>query len=272
MKRTGSMAGPAEEAGTALGRHMTVEFYECDSAVLADAGRLEEIFLVAAKRSGATVIDSYFHEFKPQGVSGVVVISESHFAVHAWPEHDYTAVDLFTCGDRVDFDVAIREIAAGIGSAQWIVSSMMNRGIVGTNGVERLVPVTEGPAARFHLSWKSRFEATGARGLSAAIDIYECSGALWNQPERYPEFARRLAGLLGSDAVCAMRIDPPGTECFAFEQPLRGGRFAGRVDTLRRAAYFDLFLFGYFEPREAAEFLIGELGGRYYRLMPQIRQ
>lgn len=144
MKRTGSMAGPAEEAGTALGRHMTVEFYECDSAVLADAGRLEEIFLVAAKRSGATVIDSYFHEFKPQGVSGVVVISESHFAVHAWPEHDYAAVDLFTCGDRVDFDVAIREIAAGIGSAQWIVSSMMNRGIVGTNGVERLVPVTEG--------------------------------------------------------------------------------------------------------------------------------
>ena len=272
MKNSGSMASPAEEAGTALGRHMTVEFYECDSAVLADAGRLREIFLEAAKSSGATVIDSYFHEFKPQGVSGVVVISESHFAVHAWPEHDYAAEDLFTCGDGVDFDVAIREIAAGIGSTQWIVSSMMNRGIVGTNGVERLVPVTEGPAARFHLSWRSRFDATGARGLSAPIDIYECSGPLWNQPERYLEFVRRLALLLGSETACEMRFDPPGAECFSFEQPLRDGRISGRVDILRHAAYFDLFRFGYFEPREAAEFLIGELGGRYYRLMPQIRQ
>lgn len=266
------MASPAEEVGTALGRHMTVEFYECNSAVLADAGRLREIFVDAAKRSGATVIDAYFHEFKPQGVSGVVVISESHFAVHAWPEHDYAAVDLFTCGDGVNFDVAIREIAAGIGSAQWIASSMMHRGIVGTNGVERLVPVTEGPAARYHLSWKSRFNATGARGLSAAIDIYECSGALWDQPERYPEFVWRLAGQLGSEPVCEMRFDPPSPKCFSFEQPLRDGRFAGRVDIARRAAYFDLILFGYFEPREAAEFLIGELGGRYYRLMPQIRQ
>ena len=83
---------------------------------------------------------------------------------------------------------------------------------------------------------------------------------------------RRLAALLGSEAVCGIRLDPPREECFAFEQPLRDGRFSGRVDTLRRAAYFDLFRFGYFEPREAAEFLIGELGGRYYRLMPQIRQ
>ena len=88
--------------GCALGRQMTVEFYDCDAGILTDSGRMEEIFVSSAKRSGATVISSHFHSFVPQGVSGVVVISESHFAVHAWPEHEYAAVDLFTCGEGVD--------------------------------------------------------------------------------------------------------------------------------------------------------------------------
>ena len=88
--------GTCCEGGFALGRHMTVEFYDCDPKALADAELVKTVFLRAAEKSGATVIDANFHEFEPQGVSGVVVISESHFAVHAWPEHDYAAVDLFT--------------------------------------------------------------------------------------------------------------------------------------------------------------------------------
>jgi S-adenosylmethionine decarboxylase len=56
----------------------------------------------AALRAGAEVREVVFHNFSPQGVSGVVVISESHLAVHTWPELGYAAVDVFTCGDRVD--------------------------------------------------------------------------------------------------------------------------------------------------------------------------
>ena len=97
------MTGCSNMTACALGRHMTVEFYDCEARILADTKRMEEVFLTAAKRAGATVIASHFHDFEPQGVSGVVIISESHFAVHAWPEHDYAAVDLFTCGDKVDF-------------------------------------------------------------------------------------------------------------------------------------------------------------------------
>ena len=51
---------------------------------------------IAAQKSGATIINSSFHTFEPQGVSGVVIIAESHFTIHAWPEHDYAAVDIFT--------------------------------------------------------------------------------------------------------------------------------------------------------------------------------
>ena len=72
-------------AAVALGRQMTVEFYECSARILADVCRMEEIFLEAARVSGAHVVNSNFHSFAPLGVSGVLVISESHFAVHAWP-------------------------------------------------------------------------------------------------------------------------------------------------------------------------------------------
>jgi S-adenosylmethionine decarboxylase proenzyme len=56
----------------------------------------------AVRTSGATIIDSTFHTFSPHGVSGVIVIAESHMAIHTWPEYGYAAVDFFTCGDTVD--------------------------------------------------------------------------------------------------------------------------------------------------------------------------
>ena len=81
--------------GFALGRHLTIEFYECDPDILLNKDDVEEALLKAAKDSGATIISSSFHDFKPQGISGVVIIAESHFTVHAWPEHDYAAVDIY---------------------------------------------------------------------------------------------------------------------------------------------------------------------------------
>ena len=85
-----------------MGRHLVAEFYGCDSNVLDDIESIERHMMNAAYESGATVVNSTFHRFLPYGVSGVVVISESHLAVHTWPEYGYAAVDLFTCGDDVD--------------------------------------------------------------------------------------------------------------------------------------------------------------------------
>jgi len=258
--------------GFALGRHMTVEYYDCDPKTLADAKLLERIFLRAAEQSGATVIGSNFHEFKPQGVSGVVVISESHFAVHAWPEYDYAAVDLFTCGDNVDFDVATEVIGKAVKSAQWIVSSMMNRGIVGNNGVERLVPVIEGRDCRFSISWEERFQTTRAHALSAAIDVYECDTPHLADPAWLHSFAREFAAKLGFELRGEWRVDPSRPEIFSWTLPLEGGALSGRIDPSRRTAYLDLFAAGYFDPRQAAEFAISGLAGSYYRLQPHVRQ
>jgi S-adenosylmethionine decarboxylase proenzyme len=90
----------------ALGKHILAEFYECDTDAINDVRIVEETLLNAAKKANATVIGSSFHLFEPHGVSGVVVISESHLAIHSWPEYAYAAVDIFTCGDDVDPMVA----------------------------------------------------------------------------------------------------------------------------------------------------------------------
>lgn len=83
----------------ALGNHILVEFMNCDPQILNEVATIEKNMVEGARKAGATVINSTFHHFSPYGVSGVVVIQESHLAIHTWPEWGYAAVDLFTCGE-----------------------------------------------------------------------------------------------------------------------------------------------------------------------------
>ena len=85
-----------------LGRHLLTEFYGCDRETLNDPNRIKKIMEEAAITSGASIVQSVFHLFNPHGISGVVVIAESHLAIHTWPEYGYSAVDIFTCGEEVD--------------------------------------------------------------------------------------------------------------------------------------------------------------------------
>ncbi len=87
---------------TTLGRHVLLDLRECDRNKLDDLPYLRDTMLTAAEAVGATVIDHIFHQFSPQGVTGVVAIAESHLCIHTWPEHGYAAVDIFTCGDSFD--------------------------------------------------------------------------------------------------------------------------------------------------------------------------
>lgn len=85
-----------------LGRHILAEIYGCDFETLNNIQKVERIMINAALEAGAEVREYVFHKFSPQGISGVVVISESHLAIHTWPELGYAAVDVFTCGDKID--------------------------------------------------------------------------------------------------------------------------------------------------------------------------
>ncbi len=108
----------------ALGRQLMVEFYGCHTDILNDVEGIDKAMTQAARESGATIVESVFHHFNPYGVSGVVVIAESHLAIHTWPEYGYAAVDLFTCGEEVDPYKGFEYLKQVLGSTNLSVSEM----------------------------------------------------------------------------------------------------------------------------------------------------
>ncbi|MBL8041119.1 MAG: adenosylmethionine decarboxylase [Chthonomonas sp.] len=90
---------PGEEPS--LGSHLLIELFDCDPDSLKLESTVGGAMLDAANASEATVVTDSFHEFKPYGVSGAVIIQESHYTIHTWPEHGYAAVDLFYCGGTI---------------------------------------------------------------------------------------------------------------------------------------------------------------------------
>ncbi|MDD2585452.1 MAG: adenosylmethionine decarboxylase [Syntrophomonadaceae bacterium] len=120
-----------------LGRHVLAEVYGCQFEVLNDIKKVEELMINAALEAGAEIREFVFHKFSPQGVSGVVVISESHLAIHTWPELGYAAVDVFTCGDKVNPWDACNYLADMFG-AEYVNASEVKRGIMDCQE-ERLV-------------------------------------------------------------------------------------------------------------------------------------
>lgn len=111
-----------------LGRHVIAEISGCDPQLLDDIKKVESIMVNSALMAGAEVREVAFHKFSPQGVSGVVVISESHLTIHTWPELGYAAVDVFTCGDKVNPWNAINYIKEGFKS-EYMVANELKRGM-----------------------------------------------------------------------------------------------------------------------------------------------
>ena len=80
-----------------FGDHYLVDFHGCDAEVIASEEPTRRALLTAARDCGATIIEDNFHQFSPQGVSGVILIAESHISIHTWPEHGFAAIDIFSC-------------------------------------------------------------------------------------------------------------------------------------------------------------------------------
>lgn len=121
--------GQRSQLANSLGRHVLAEINGCSFDILNDREKVEAIMVNAALEAGAEVREVVFHKFSPQGVSGVVVISESHLAIHTWPELGYAAVDVFTCGDRVNPWVACNFLTNHF-KAGHMAATEIKRGII----------------------------------------------------------------------------------------------------------------------------------------------
>lgn len=117
----------------ALGTHIVCELSGCDALALSDVEHVREIMVTAAREANATVMEVAFHRFQPHGVSGVVVIAESHISIHTWPETGYAAMDFYTCGDHTDPWKACEYAAAKLGASS-MRTTEVKRGIEAGKG------------------------------------------------------------------------------------------------------------------------------------------
>lgn len=108
------------------GKHIIMDASGCNPELLNDLDYLRSLLVEAAKKANATVLNVAFHHFTPQGVSGVVVISESHLSIHTWPEYGYAALDFYTCGD-IDPKVACEYVAEHL-NAKYVQTTEVSRG------------------------------------------------------------------------------------------------------------------------------------------------
>jgi len=106
-----------------LGQHWLIEGYHCDAKLLSDPVAMEIILQQTAEIMGATIVTSIFHHFSPLGVSGVVVIQESHLTIHTWPEYGYAAVDIFTCGE-IDMQAGVAHLQKALAASELKIVKM----------------------------------------------------------------------------------------------------------------------------------------------------
>ena len=99
-----------------LGNHQIIDFYKCDKDIISNSDLVKSIFVKASELSQATIVSQKFHEFSPYGLTGVLVITESHISIHTWPEHGYIAVDVFSCCNKIDHKRLINTLKFEFGS------------------------------------------------------------------------------------------------------------------------------------------------------------
>lgn len=99
-------------------QHLLLEFFDCHPEYLDNQDLISQLLINAAKSCGVTIVQSIFHRFSPQGVTGVVVIEESHLSIHTWPESGYASVDFYTCGEVIP-EKAISVIQKGLNAKRF---------------------------------------------------------------------------------------------------------------------------------------------------------
>jgi len=260
----------------ALGRQLTLEFYECDPDILLNKNAIEKALLKAAKDSGATIVHSSFHNFAPQGVSGVVIIAESHFTIHAWPEHDYAAVDIFTCGDSIDLDTALSSLETSLGSQNVVVSSDQNRGIISKPSESVNFDEISKTPRLYPISWKSEYKQKDPWGVLTSVDIYECDGKIIRDADSIRQFVHELCHMIDMKRFGECQVvhfgEDKAVEGFSMTQLIETSLISGHFANATNAAYLDIFSCKYYDPRDVAQFALKFFKGSNYKMQLAYRR
>ncbi len=286
----------SKNSSFALGRQLTIEYYDCGADALLDKNRVETALLLAAKDSGATIISSSFHGFNPQGISGVVVIAESHFTVHAWPEHNYAAVDIFTCADSIDLEVAINSMKDSFESTNVVISSDQNRGIISKppyqnrvgqnkmgqnqtgqkNSGQKDIGQILNNSKIAPISWQEEYKRKNPWGVLTSVDIYKSDPAIIKDANQIEQFVFQLCDLIEMKRFGECKIvhfgEDEKVEGFSMTQLIETSLISGHFANASNTAYIDVFSCKFYEPREIAEFATSFFKGENYKMQIALRQ
>lgn len=108
------------------GRHYLIELTGCDPLKIKYVEQVRDVLLKAAHASEATIVEHFFKQYEPHGVTGIILISESHFSIHTWPEDGFAALDILTCG-QMKPEKAIDVVREGF-QAKHVKKQIITRG------------------------------------------------------------------------------------------------------------------------------------------------
>jgi len=218
------------------GTHILADFWNCD--VPQDPKELENVLIQAAKESNSTPLEVAIHKFEPEGITGVIILAESHISVHYWPELDgYASIDVFTCGKESKPNAAIEYLKKVFKPAKAELTKV-NRGKIEENKLQE----TENLAF----------------GLELTLDLFDCNPETIDSKEKIAEFNEKLC-----DLIEMKRYGKPFIERFAngthaegyslaqmIETSLVSGHFAPKTNS----AYINIFSCKKFDPEIAKKF------------------
>lgn len=270
-----------------LGTHNILEFYGCNNDKLNDKDYLESLLINAAKESGATVISSNFHLFNPQGISGVVIIAESHFTIHTWTEYDYAAIDIFTCGKEIDIDKAIPILNRELECTEYFCNVNIPRGIIVNdkfsserrkiiiNALDNTYKLS-GKEIVGDMSWHGKYEKEQAWGILASIDVKDCDPDLIRDADYIKQFVVDLCDFIqmkrfGETVVVNFGEDEE-VAGFSMIQLIETSLISGHFANKSNASYVDIFSCKYYSPEEAALFTNNYFKGKQYKLNVCVRK
>jgi len=252
----------------ALGRHLIIDYNDCDTSVLNDLPRLESALKEAAIKMWATIIDSNFHQFEPQWVTGVVVLAESHISVHSWPEHGYAAIDIFACWD-VDFDIWVQVIQTALQAKNMQLITDEKRWIIDRVKHDSRFLITDNP------NWESIYTQSWAWWMESTIDIYDCDPDIIRDAQAIRTYVRELCELIDMKTFGDTQVvhfwEDEKVAWYSMTQLIETSLISWHFANATNAAYLNAFSCKYYDPEVAAQFSNDFFKWDYFKLNVNLR-
>ncbi len=254
-----------------LARHLTLDYYDCDSKILHDIDLLEKTLIESAKAIWATIINSNFHRYDPQWVSWVVVLSESHFTIHTRPEHWYAAIDMFACWD-MQFEKGIELLTQVFKSNRVELVTDLKRWLATNFDWKWDDKVVLSENAN---NWEKQFNDSDAWGIASSVDIYGCDPSSIRDAEGIKTYVRELCDLIQMKTFWDTEVvhfwEDEKVAWFSMTQLIETSLISWHFANATNAAYLDIFSCKYYNPQEVADFTVRYFKWKYYKLNINMR-